>query len=292
MSRPVALLMDRRGFLGFPLLLAAAPALAADALPRRVVCLGGTVTEIVYALGCGDRVVGVDDSSVFPPAATRLPRVGYYRSFAVEGVASLAPDLVIASTHAGPPHAFAQLRQLGVPVVSVPSDPLVDSLVKAVATVADTFGVAERGERLVADIHDGIALAERRRPSGPPARVLLLSSHTGRLQAAGRETAADAMLALAGARNVFDAQSGYKAISPETVAALKPDAIVTTRMTLRALGSLEAFAAQPGIAVTPAARSGRIVVMDDLLLLGFGPRLPDALHRLQDGLASHAGARG
>ena len=284
--------MDRRRFLGVAPLLLAASRSQADVLPRRVVCLGGTVTEIAFALGCGARVAGVDDSSVFPAAALKLPRVGYYRSFAVEGVASLSPDLVLASEHAGPPQAFAQLRELGIPIVTVPSDPLVDSLVRAIGIVADELGAAREGAALAEEIRLGVARADQQRPGGPPMRVLLLSSHTGRLQAAGRETAADAMLALAGARNVFDSQSGYKAISAEMVAALKPDAIVTTRMTLRALGSLDAFVAQPGVAVTPAARSGRIVVMEDLLLLGFGPRLPHALQRLQDGLAGRAGAGG
>ena len=284
--------MDRRRFLALALVPVAVRAARADAAPRRVVCLGGTVTEIAFALGCGDRVAGVDDSSIFPPEATKLPRVGYYRSFAVEGVASLGPDLVLASEHAGPPSAFAQLRQLGMRIITVPSDPLVDSLLRAIGIVAGELAVPDRGAALVAAIRVGVTRADARRPPGPPARVLLLSSHTGRLQAAGRETAADAMLALAGARNVFDAQSGYKAISAEMVAALKPDAIVTTRMTLRALGSVATFAAQPGVAVTPAARSGRIVVMDDLLLLGFGPRLPQALQRLQDGLAGRASASG
>ena len=114
--------------------------------------------------------------------------------------------------------------------------------------------------------------------------MLLFSSHTGKLQAAGRDTAANAVLALAGASNVFAGQTGYKAISAEAIAALKPDAIVTTTMSVRASGNVAAFAAQPGIAVTPAARNGRVIVIDDLLLLGFGPRLPEALRQLEAGL--------
>lgn len=280
--------MDRRQALSLALLLVA-PRVQGQAPPRRIVCLGGTVTEIVFALGSGDRVVGVDDSSFYPPAAAKLARVGYYRSFAVEGVASLAPDLILASDHAGPPHALAQLRQLGFRIVTVPSAPVVDRLVDAVGVIAAELGTAAQGTALAGAIRDGVAQAVRRHAGTSQPRVLLLSSHTGRLQAAGRETAADAILTLAGAHNVFDGQNGYKAISAETVAALKPDAIVTTTMTLRALGSVAAFAAQPGIAVTPAARNGRVVVMDDLLLLGFGPRLPEALQRLQDGLAGRTG---
>ena len=91
-ARPAAAaatMATRRLLLRLPLL--AAPVAYAAPAPR-LVTLGGTVTEIVYALGAGDQVVGIDDSSFYPPAARRLPRVGYYRGFAVEGVVALGPD--------------------------------------------------------------------------------------------------------------------------------------------------------------------------------------------------------
>lgn len=281
--------MKRRRVLCLPLLLAAPMAGAAG---RRIVSLGGTVTEIVYALQAGDRLVGVDDSSFYPPAAAKLPRVGYYRSFSVEGIASLRPDLILASDQAGPPHAMAQLRLLGKPIVILPSSPEVDALVQAIDRIAAALDLAPRGEQLARQVRDGVARATgHHRPERAP-RVLLLSSHTGKLQAAGRDTAADAMLTLAGADNVFAGHNGYKAISAEAVAALKPDAIVTTTMSLRAVGGAAAFSAQPGIAVTPAARNGRVVVIDDLLLLGFGPRLPEALRLLRTGLSGRAASGG
>ena len=265
-------------------LLAAPVAYAAPA--RRLVTLGGTVTELVYALGAGDQVVGIDDSSFYPPAARRRPRVGYYRGFAVEGVVALGPDLVFASDQAGPPHALAQLRQLGKTVVIVPSSPTVEALTQAIDVVAQALHLAPRGRELAAEVREGVARARKRAASASATRVLLLSSHTGRLQAAGRETTGNAMIELAGATNVFARQNGYSEISAEAVAALRPDAIVTTTMSLRAFADVAAFAAQPGISVTPAARNRRIVVIDDLLLLGFGPRVPEALRQLQDGLQS------
>ena len=264
--------------------LAAATGIRAAA-PRRRVSLGGTVTEIVFALGAGDQLVGVDQSSFHPEAASRLPKVGYYRGFSVEGVAALRPDLVLASDQAGPPRALAQLRQLGNEVITVPSAPKVEALLAAIDVIAQALEQVARGRELAGEVSAGVALAGRR-SAAAPVRVLLLSSHTGKLQAAGRETAADALLALAGAANVFSSQSGYKAISAEAVAAMQPDVIVTTTLSLRSIGSLAEFVAQPGIAVTPAARNRRVVVMDDLLLLGFGPRLPQALRELQDGLSA------
>ncbi len=283
------MMVQRRLLLAWPLLALGTGARAAA--PRRVVSLGGVVTEIVHALGADDRLVGVDQSSLYPPAARALPQVGYFRSFAVEGVLSLRPDLVLASDQAGPPHALEQLRAAGVPVVLVASSPNVPALETGIDAVAaalalDADGLA-RARGLRRELDEAVRLVA---PAGKPPRVLILSSHTGRLQAAGQGSAPDALLGLAGGLNAFG-QPGYKAISAEAVAAARPDAILTSTLSIEAAGGLAVFAAQPGIAMTPAAQGGRIVVLDDLLLLGFGPRLPQALAQVRAGLFGGAPAR-
>ncbi|QEA12838.1 heme/hemin ABC transporter substrate-binding protein [Comamonas flocculans] len=281
--------LRRRLLLATPLLALGAGARAAQA--QRVVSLGGVVTEIVHALGADERLVGVDQSSLYPPAARALPQVGYFRSFAVEGVLSLRPDLVLASEQAGPPHALEQLRAAGVAVVLVASSPKVSALESAIDTVAATLRLNAEGQARARRLRQ--QLDEAARPvahDGAPPRVLILSSHTGRLQAAGAGSAPDALLTLAGGANAFG-QPGYKAISAEAVAAAQPDAILTSTLSIDAAGGLAGFTAQPGIAMTPAAQSGRIIVLDDLLLLGFGPRLPLALAQVRSGLFGPA-ARG
>ncbi len=165
----------------------------------------------------------------------------------------------------------------------VPSEPTLDALDKRIRSVAAALDVAARGEALVNRIH-----AELRdvHPAARGQRVLLVSSHTGKMLAAGDGTAAAAMLRLIGADNVPATQTGYKPFSAEAAAALRPDVIVTTTLSVNASGGLDAFLAQAGLNVTPAARARRVVVMDDLLLLGFGPRLPEALRQLSAGLAA------
>ncbi len=83
---------------------------------RRIVSVAGSLTEIVYALGAEDRLVGVDATSLHPPSARALPQVGYHRSLSAEGILSLAPDLVLASETAGPPAILDQIRSAGVPI--------------------------------------------------------------------------------------------------------------------------------------------------------------------------------
>lgn len=268
----------------------AAVALAATAraaAPQRVVTLGGALTEIVYALDRQAALVGVDQSSTYPQAATQLPQVGYYRSFSVEGVAGLQPTLVLASDQAGPPEALQKLQQLGLRVAVLPSAATVDALEQRIRGVAAALSANERGEQLIATIRASLDAA---RPAQAP-RALMLMGRDSHLQGAGRNTAADAMLVLAGADNVLAAQSGYKPLSPEALVALAPDVIVTTTMTVESVGGRAQLLASPGIALTPAARQGRIVVMDDLLLLGFGPRLPEAIGELRAGLGGNPQTR-
>ncbi|MGE4437021.1 heme/hemin ABC transporter substrate-binding protein [Achromobacter sp.] len=261
---------------------------AQAAPPTRVVTLGGTVTEIVYGLGQGDRLVGDDLSSLYPEASTRLPRVGYYRAVPVEGVLALKPDLVLASEQAGPPDALKRLGEVGVRVVSVPDAPSVDSLKARIRAVAAALDAAPAGEQMVRDVTRALAKAEAM--PATRARALLLINRSGAPQGAGRGTAAAEIMHLAGLDNVLDAQQGYKPLSPEAIGALAPDLIIVTRASVQASGGLEGFARLPGIAVTQAAAKQRIIVMDDLLILGLGPRLPQALAQLKQE-AAHAMAR-
>ncbi|CUI68780.1 heme/hemin ABC transporter substrate-binding protein [Achromobacter aegrifaciens] len=256
--------------------------------PARVVTLGGTVTEIVYQLGQGDKLVGDDLSSLYPEAATKLPRVGYYRSVPVEGVLSLKPDLVLASEQAGPPDALKRLADVGVRVVTVSDAPSVDSLKSRIRGIADALGVAPAGERMVEDVTRELARAEA--VPATRARALLLINRTGSPQGAGRDTAANEVMHLAGLVNVLQDQHGHKPLSAEAMGALAPDLIIVTQASLDAGGGMDAFLRMPGIASTQAAAKRRVVVMDDLLILGMGPRLPLALTQLKQEVA-HVMAR-
>lgn len=259
--------------------LSAASANAAEA--PRVVTLGGSLTEIVYALDKQSTLVGVDQSSSYPQAAQQLPQVGYYRNFSVEGVAGLKPTLILSSDQAGPPEALQKLQQLGPRVVVLPSATTIEALEQRIRGIATELSAGDRGEALIANIHASLNTAK---PEKAP-RALMLMGRDSHLQGAGKNTAADAVLVLAGAENVLSAQQGYKPLSPEALVALAPDVIVTTTMTVDSVGGRDKLFASPGISLTPAARQGRIVIMDDLLLLGFGPRLPEALSELRAGFA-------
>ncbi|WP_028456193.1 heme/hemin ABC transporter substrate-binding protein [Chitinilyticum litopenaei] len=261
-----------------PLLFLLSTSALAEA-PQRVVVLGGALTEIAYALGAGDRLVGADQSSIYPPAAHTLPKVGYYRQFSVEGVVALRPDLILASEQAGPPEAINQLRRLGKRVVVLPADASLAALEQRIYGVAGALQLRNDGRALVARLQRDVAALQKQPAS--KARTLLLIQRGRQAEGAGLDTAAHGTLQLAGLSNVLAGQKGYKPLSLESIAALRPELIVTSTLSLQAAGGIDALLAQPGIAQTPAAKQRRVIVLDDLLLLGFGPRLPEAIAQLR-----------
>lgn len=249
---------------------------------QRVVAVGGTVTEIAFALGRGDRIVAVDSTSYFPAAATTLPRVGYMRTLSAEGVLSLNPQLVLATADAGPPAAMSQLRNAGVRVVMINAEHSFEAVTQKVRSVGEALDAAGPASTLVQKMTDQWKQTNalvNKLPGKP--RVLFLLAHIGNnLMVAGRDTAADAMVRLAGGVNAVSEFSGYRPLTGEAAAVAAPDVLLITREGIETLGGAEKVWKAPGLALTPAGRAQRLVSMDALLLLGFGPRLPDAVSEL------------
>lgn len=255
---------------------------AASAKPdtNRVVVAGGGLTATLYALGAGDRVVAVDTTSQWPPAVQDKPKIGYMRALSAEGVLSLSPTLLLTTSEAGPARVLRLIEAAGVPVRQIPAPRSATDVRKTIRRLAHLFGREARGAALIAQLDAALAAARamvEQYPHHP--RVLFVLSASGQLLAAGRNTAAHAMIELAGGRNVAD-YSGYKPLTPEAAVALAPDVIVTGDHVIAALGSRAALLLRPALALTPAGRHGRLVVMDSLRLLGFGPRLGETVAML------------
>lgn len=261
-------------------LAAALPAGRALAGPRRVVTLGGAVTETVFALGAGGEVVGTDLTSRYPQPAASLPRLGYVRQLGAEGVLSLRPDLVLATADAGPPAALAQVAAAGVEVVRLEEALGAPEALARIRAIGAAIGRGGEAEAMAAAIAADIAAITAGLPREAPRVLFLLSAGRTAPMAAGSGTAAEAMIALAGGRNAIEGMRNYRALSAEAVLSAAPDAIVTTTDTLEGAGGMAALMALPGIAGTPAAQAKRVAAFDGLALLGFGPRLAHALHGL------------
>lgn len=275
--------MRRRHVLALGAGVAAAAAVPAAAQkPPRIVAVGSSITEIIYALGAEKLLVGVDTTSLYPEVARSLPQVGYMRALSAEGVLSLKPTLIIATTAAGPASVLDQLKATGIEVMVLPDHYDYDSVVTKIAAVGKVTGKVAEADALIASGRATMkALSEKLATATSHPRVLfLLGMGSGAPQASGRGTAADGIIKMAGGMNAIDGYNGYRPLTPEAVIASKADYILVTRQTVEAMGSLQAILDQPAINRTPAGKAGKVLEFDALLLLGFGPRTPQAAEQL------------
>ncbi|TCM82612.1 heme/hemin ABC transporter substrate-binding protein [Rhodovulum steppense] len=259
----------------------ALPAAASD----RIVSVGGAVTEIVHALGEGHRLVGRDTTSTYPQAVRDLPDVGYARRLSPEGLLSVNPDLILAEEGAGPPETVDLLRTAAIPFVEIPDGHDRAAVLAKIEAVADALGVPDKGAALAAEVGAALDAAAAEAAGGPGPKVMfVMSVQGGRVLAAGRNTAADGIIRLAGGENAIRDFEGYKPLTDEAVTLAAPDVILMMAREGAADGADQVLD-HPAIRTTPAGRARALVRMDGLFLLGFGPRTGDAVRELSAALA-------
>lgn len=258
--------------------------------PARLITVGGSLTEAVFALGAEAHLVGTDTTSLYPPAAQQTPKVGYMRQLSAEGLLALRPDVVLALAGSGPPLVLTQIRSAGVRVELIERRHEWDDVQRTVLAAGRATGREAAAQDLLRQLEQRwIAVRARiQAHAGARPRVLFIMAHGASPLVAGRQTAAHAMLTLAGAHNVITGFNGFRPLTAESMAAAAPDAIVTTTQSLQAVGGESAFWQRPGLSLTPAWRrrhgGAALLHQDALALLGFGPRLPQVLEQLHQDL--------
>lgn len=251
---------------------------------QRIVSVGGAITETLYALRQGHRVVATDTTSYFPEAAKKTPKVGYQRTLSAEGILSTRPDLIVASDQAGPPAVIRQLKASGLTFRTLPTATDLAQVIDNIRALSALLCAVQAGEDLVMALqNERNRLPEMGGPSSQ--KVLFIMQHgSGAPMVAGAATSAASIIRLSGAMNAAEQFEGYKPLTPEALLAAQPDVILTTNMGLEQAGGLEGILALPGVGLTPAGKQKAIISMDSLLLLGFGPRTIEAATALHQHL--------
>jgi iron complex transport system substrate-binding protein len=247
----------------------------------RIVSADGSLTEIIYALHREDVLVGVDTTSSFPLQATSLPQIGYKRDISAEGVISLGPNLLIATEDSGPDKTLNQIEAAGISVKRYSALASLDSVREKVMGVAELLEMRPQGELLWQNIKADIARAQLNidRSKKPIKVLFILSIKSGSPIVAGDDTPVTEMIRLAGGVNAVSGFNGYKAISLEALIAAQPEAIlmVSDRVQQK---DIDTLLSSPGISQTPAGKNKHLVTMDALLMIGFGPRIGQAISTL------------
>ncbi len=247
----------------------------------RIAAIGGSITEIVYALGEEGHLVARDSTSRYPAAAMALPDVGYMRQLSAEGVLSVNPSGILALQGSGPREAVDVLKKSSVPFIDVPEHYSHDGILEKIRIVGKALGVDAKAETLAAETDAKLKAAEKQTASIKQRKRILfvLSIQGGKILAAGSDTAGDGIIKLAGAVNAVEGFSGYKAMSDEAIVTARPDVILAMKNAGPPIAEAELFAI-PSITSTPAGEGRKLILMDGGYLLGFGPRTANAIHDL------------
>ncbi|WP_146618380.1 heme/hemin ABC transporter substrate-binding protein [Lujinxingia litoralis] len=254
---------------------------------ERLVVLGGPIAEIAFALGAGDQVVAADKSAEYPPEAAAVATLDYYRKTSVEAVLSRRPGRVLASEGVGPAEVVDQLKAAGVEVTVFEEPHNIAQARERILKVGEALGRSEEARGLVAEFDATLENAEASaaRVDGEPRAIFVYARGPGTLLIGGRGTSAATAIELAGA-NLVSGVEDFRPMSAEGLIATRPDVIVMTEKGLKSLGGVDKVWELPGMSQTPAAGFRQVVVVDDLKLLGFGPRFGEAVSELSAGFAN------
>jgi len=243
---------------------------------NRIVSLNGSNTEILFALGVGDRVVGCDLSSTYPPKVKELPNIGYQYRLNAEGILALKPDLVIGRKDAKPPQVISQLRAAGVSVLLLEEPRTFGSAKSRIKTIGQAVDKVGRSNELINLLQkDLLALQsklENLKASEKKKGLFMYLRGPQTALVLGKKTGPGAMLELSGAINCSGKIENSQPMTAEAVVAAKPDVLVLFESGLKSIGGIEGLLKLPGLAQTPAGRNQRVVSIDGLYLSGFGVR--------------------
>ncbi|MBL0450040.1 heme/hemin ABC transporter substrate-binding protein [Aeromonas caviae] len=260
--------MGRRFALAFSLLGCAlslsSPSVMAG---ERIVSIGPATTELILALGGEQSLVATDVSS---PEPRGVPKVGYHRALAAEGILSLSPTLVVGSDEMGPNSTLDQLRRANVKVEVMATAPTLANLNERIDTLAHLLGDQAAGSKLKEEIaaqSDSLAAQAKQ---NKPLKVAFLLLHKGQpTSIAGGNTTASALVTLAGGVNPVAGLHDYKPVSTESLIELQPDLVLVSGRDWQQYQDPDAVLSQvPALSATPAGKNKAIHAIDGHALQG------------------------
>ncbi|MBD1435200.1 ABC transporter substrate-binding protein [Sphingobacterium sp. DN00404] len=259
-------------------------ALAGTAQPKRIITLGGAITETVAAMGFEKQIVAVDVTSEFPASITKLPKVSKNRSVSAEGLMAYRPDLVIAPEGDVPYGVIQSLKGSGIRFVALKQEYSVKGALAFIRAVGAALGVKARAEKLALDTEQRVnrALQTVKASTQRPKVLFIYARGTGTMTVAGKGSSMAAIIELAGGRNAIQEFNQYKTYSTEALVYANPDALLLFDFGMESLGGKNGVLGMPGVAFTTAGKNKNIVSVDGPLMINFATRLDQAilaLHR-------------
>lgn len=251
--------------------------------PQRIITLSGALTEVTDALGFGKNIVAVDVTSEFPAYVKQLPKVSRNRSLSVEGLMAYRPDIVLAPEGDISKAIQAQLKAAGIMLVNIKQEYSVKGALQFIRAVAAALRVPEKGQSLALQTEKEVnAELEmiRQAKRKAPGVLFIYARGAGAMSVAGKGSNMDALIQLAGGKNVVQEFSDFKPYSTEAMIRANPDVILMFDFGLSSLGGKNALLKMPGITATKAGKNKCVIEMDGPLFVNFSVRLATAIREL------------
>lgn len=257
----------------------------AQEVTSRIVSLSPSITECLFALGLGDRVVGVTNYCDYPPEALTRSKVGGYYDLNLEAIVALRPDLVVCM----PEHAdyLSDLERLDLSHLTV-DHRKVEAILESLTTLGRTCGVPERAKALVRDIRQRMrTVQERVIDRRHPSVLVCVGRNMGSatiddVYLAGHAGFYDEMITLAGGTNAYQGELAFPVVTREGLLRLKPEIIIDMVADLPESGLTETDVLQQwnSLPDLPAVRQGRVFLFTDDFVVVPGPRFIQILEKM------------
>lgn len=254
----------------------------------RIVSAGGSITEVIYALGAQEQLVAADTSSLYPQAAKELPKIGYYRQLNTEGVLSMNPSHVIAASGAGPQSVITQIKGAGVNTTLIKQPKTVEGVKDLIMAIATIVGKEPEARKLNKRIEEQVTSLTANRHSTDQKVVFLMSAGDRGLIAAGRNTMPQTIMALLKINNPYEDLDGFKPVSIESLLLADPSIILMPEHQVKGR-SKDALCSTSELKFWAQRHGCQLFFIDSLSFLGLTPRLPDALSDTLD-ILEHVGS--
>ncbi|GFN34834.1 ABC transporter substrate-binding protein [Tepidimicrobium xylanilyticum] len=223
--------------------------------PKRIVSLAPSTTELLYALGVGDKVVGVTEYDDYPPEVEKVPKVGGYKGANIEAIIAQNPDLILASNQSGK-EEIETLENMGIPVLVMEAKNI-EGIYKSIKLLAEITEAEEKGEEIINGMKTEINKIKEKVEGLPTIDVFYLVFLDGNWTA-GKGTFIDELITIAGGRNIVDLE-GWPQYSIEELVKKNPDVIITAPHA----GNVEDIIKAEGYKDTDAVKNGNIFVVSD-----------------------------
>ncbi len=250
---------------------------------QKIVSAGGSVTEILYALGLGEQIIAVDSSSYYPFEAQKKPQIGYFRTLSAEGVLALKPTLIAAANGAGPDEVLAQIAQTGIDIKVFRQEIYtIKTWQKYMMEIGKYFDLSVKANSIVDRVMSNLENIQNKTDPNQEKLdgIFIMNIGDRGPLAAGKNTVPDMLLSLANFNNLAAGIESFKPFSTEKLIAMKPDMIVMPSHVVERMGGKTQVCENQIIQMATQHNGCNILVMDALLALGFGTRIDEAVNLL------------